>query len=280
MSPDSHTPLIETTSRSSVFAALRKFLSKLPLSIFLIVLFVHLAIGAWLLSARFGMTQDNQAQPIFVELLGSDPAEGQDASEQDNTGSDEAKKAEQSLNRSQDTNAAAITPQEPPTNAVVAAPQEQSPPAEIALQPKPAQTPERPKAAPQTPSAAPEARAPTQVTTEGRNAPAASTQASTGGTAPLGPRLVSHIDYLGAPPSPVYPARAKSRKQEGRVVIRVLVDSAGRLRSISVLKSSGFDLLDQAALDAVGKAQFKPYSENGISLDRLADIPIDFVLKD
>ena len=259
-------------------AALRNFLSKLPLSIFLIVLLVHLAIGAWLLSARFGMTQDNQEQPIFVELLGSDQAEGQDAPEQDKTDSEEKKKAEPSLNRSQDANATAITPQEPSTKAVVAAPQE-PPPAELKLQSKPAQPPERPKAAPQKPSVAPEAPAPTEVTTEGRGTPATSTQAPAGGAAPLGPRLVSHIDYLGAPPSPVYPTRAKSRKQEGRVVIRVLVDSAGRLRSISVLKSSDFDLLDQAALDAVGKAQFKPYSENGIPLDRLADIPIDFVLQ-
>jgi protein TonB len=266
MSVDPHSPQTESSSHSSVIAAMRAFLRKLPVSIFLIVLFVHLGIGAWLLSARFGMTQDNQEQPIFVELLGSDPAEGQDAPEQDKTDSQEKKKAEPPLDPSQAVNAAAATPQEPP-------------PAEIKLQSKPAQPPERPKAAPQKPSAAPETPVPTEVTTEGRGAPATSTQAPAGGAAPLGPRLVSHIDYLGAPPSPVYPTRAKSRKQEGRVVIRVLVDSAGRLRSISVLKSSDFDLLDQAALDAVGKAQFKPYSENGIPLDRLADIPIDFVLQ-
>lgn len=273
MSVDPHSPQTESSSHSSVIAAMRAFLRKLPVSIFLIVLFVHLGIGAWLLSARFGMTQDNQEQPIFVELLGNDSADGSEATEQEKIGADQSVKNERTVETERTVDSS------PDTKAIAPAPQEQ-PQAEIALQPKPVQVPERPKVVTQKPSATPDSRPSIEVASEDRGALVPSTQASAGGGVPLGPRLVSHIDFLGAPPSPVYPARSKSRRQEGRVVVRVLVDASGRLRTLSLLKSSGFDLLDQAALDAVGKAQFKPYSENGIPLDRLADIPIDFVLKD
>lgn len=92
------------------------------------------------------------------------------------------------------------------------------------------------------------------------------------------PRWVTRVAYLGGPPSPRYPAAAQRRGQTGKVVVRVLISPQGNVVNASIEKSSGHVLLDDAALDAVQRARFKPYTENGVAHSARADIPIDFVL--
>ena len=92
------------------------------------------------------------------------------------------------------------------------------------------------------------------------------------------PRVVSSVDYLGRRPNPVYPRASQRRREQGRVVVRVLISTSGTVVNASVARSSGFERLDDAALKAVRQARFKPYSENGVALQALADIPFDFVL--
>ena len=87
------------------------------------------------------------------------------------------------------------------------------------------------------------------------------------------------MQYLSDPPRPVYPAYSKSRKQQGKVIVRVLISPDGLIRSIQIQQSSGFDGLDEAAIRAFADVRFKPYSENGIPYERLADIPIEFMLR-
>jgi TonB family protein len=57
-----------------------------------------------------------------------------------------------------------------------------------------------------------------------------------------------------ATPQPYYPGRLKAEGLEGQVVLSVLVDTSGSVRTALVAKSSGFELLDlsatRAALDA------------------------------
>jgi protein TonB len=47
---------------------------------------------------------------------------------------------------------------------------------------------------------------------------------------------------------------------------------------VKVQRSSGYSRLDEAAVEAMRQARFRPYTENGIAYKALVDIPFDFVL--
>lgn len=96
---------------------------------------------------------------------------------------------------------------------------------------------------------------------------------------PAAPRTVSasQLGYL-VPPNPVYPTRSRRLGEHGTVTVRVLVDIAGRPSQPMVQTSSGYPALDEAALSAVRGAQFRPYSEGGITQAVWVQVPINFVL--
>lgn len=88
----------------------------------------------------------------------------------------------------------------------------------------------------------------------------------------------SHADSLALPkvwgaeglhqlgcqiPQPIFPAKAKRLQQSGTVVLRVTISLDGRISDVAVAHSSGYDLLDAAALDAIRMGSCKPYVENG-----------------
>ena len=85
------------------------------------------------------------------------------------------------------------------------------------------------------------------------------------------------MEYL-QPPRPDYPAQSKRLGEEGRVVLRVLVDRQGRAERIDMQKSSGFERLDEAARKAVLQARFKPHLEDGAPVAVFAIVPITFRL--
>jgi protein TonB len=94
-------------------------------------------------------------------------------------------------------------------------------------------------------------------------------------TQTVAPPLVEEIDYVRAP-SPVYPRESTRKRERGTVVLRVLVDALGHPAQIQIERSSGFDRLDNAARDAVGKALFRPHEVNGIAQPAQVLIPIEF----
>lgn len=79
---------------------------------------------------------------------------------------------------------------------------------------------------------------------------------------------------LGAKPD--YPVEARRLGQEGRVIIRVLVNSDGAFSRASVKKSSGYSLLDQAALEAVAKMKTVRKAD---TKPRWYAVPITFSLR-
>ena len=81
-------------------------------------------------------------------------------------------------------------------------------------------------------------------------------------------------------PSPIYPRTARTRGQEGVVLLSVKVLANGRTDQILVKKSSGYALLDRAALDAVRFWRFEPAKRSQIPLTMIVDIPIRFSLKE
>lgn len=94
----------------------------------------------------------------------------------------------------------------------------------------------------------------------------------------VGVPAMSHIDYLQQP-SPRYPAESRRAREEGLVILRVLVDERGYVKTIDVYRSSGHPRLDEAARNAVARALFKPYIDGGIAHAASAMIPIEFSLR-
>jgi len=91
------------------------------------------------------------------------------------------------------------------------------------------------------------------------------------------PPLVSDVEYLRQPVLS-YPPQSRRLREHGTVVLRVLVDAAGRAAQIDVYQSSGFPRLDEAARRAVRDAQFKPYTQQGQAQAALVMIPLEFSL--
>lgn len=75
----------------------------------------------------------------------------------------------------------------------------------------------------------------------------------------------------------VYPKDAIREGINGRVVVRALIDSTGRVERASVCESDD-RLLDQAALDAVMNTQFRPGYQFGKPIRLWVSLPINFVI--
>jgi protein TonB len=90
------------------------------------------------------------------------------------------------------------------------------------------------------------------------------------------PPLVESVEYVRAP-APVYPRESSRRHERGTVLLRVLVDTAGRPAQIQIERSSGHTRLDDAAREAVQKAVFRPHEVNGVPQAAQVLIPIEFM---
>jgi protein TonB len=91
------------------------------------------------------------------------------------------------------------------------------------------------------------------------------------------PKLISTVEYLREP-APRYPPQSRKLKEQGLVVLRVLIDETGTASLIEVQTSSGHERLDRAAREAVSRAEFRPYVEDGFPRRALVLIPIEFSL--
>jgi TonB family protein len=89
---------------------------------------------------------------------------------------------------------------------------------------------------------------------------------------------IAHADY-GKNPPPVYPAIARRRDQQGTVTIRVLVGNDGSVERAEIAESSGFDALDDAALETVRRRwRFVPARRGGTPVESWVLAPIRFAL--
>jgi protein TonB len=91
------------------------------------------------------------------------------------------------------------------------------------------------------------------------------------------PKLISTVEYLREP-SPRYPPQSRKLREQGLVMLRVMIDEKGVACSIEVESSSGYARLDHAAREAVERAAFRPYVEDGAPRRALVLIPIEFSL--
>lgn len=91
------------------------------------------------------------------------------------------------------------------------------------------------------------------------------------------PKLIASVEYLREP-VPRYPPQSRKLREQGLVVLRVLIDERGTACSIEIERSSGHARLDMAAREAVSRAVFRPYLEDGLPRRALVLIPIEFSL--
>lgn len=84
--------------------------------------------------------------------------------------------------------------------------------------------------------------------------------------------------YLNNPP-PAYPLAARRRGMEGRVMVRAEVQGDGSCSRVELKQSSGYELLDQAALDAVRKWRFIPAKKGSQAITAWVEVPITFKLE-
>jgi len=79
---------------------------------------------------------------------------------------------------------------------------------------------------------------------------------------------------LLAPIRPVYPVIAKAAHVEGSVVVEAVISRQGTIESLHVV--SGPLMLQQAALDAIREARYRPYRLNGEPTDVQTTITVIF----
>lgn len=77
---------------------------------------------------------------------------------------------------------------------------------------------------------------------------------------------------------PVYPRVAREEGWEGIVVLRVRLHKDGNPEDVSVQKTSGHDVLDQAAIKAIYGWSFVTARDGNIPIPSLVDIPVRFDL--
>jgi periplasmic protein TonB len=100
----------------------------------------------------------------------------------------------------------------------------------------------------------------------------ANSVAQTVGTTPTKPaRAISN-------PNPAYPPEAVQQRLEGRVILSVTIAASGEVSKVKVTESSGHEVLDQAALDAVCQWRFSPATQDGKAVEWTARLPIRFRL--
>jgi protein TonB len=87
-----------------------------------------------------------------------------------------------------------------------------------------------------------------------------------------------NADYLDNP-APGYPSLSKRLGEQGKVMLRVLVNSQGFPDKVEIDKSSGFARLDNAALQAVEHWKFVPARQGAQAVIASVIVPVSFILE-
>ncbi|MBI3557322.1 MAG: energy transducer TonB [Deltaproteobacteria bacterium] len=97
-----------------------------------------------------------------------------------------------------------------------------------------------------------------------------------------GTQVLSVLEYIqwvrAHNEAPNYPRLAKTRSEQGRSVIRVVVSDRGVLEQAVLEKSSGYPVLDGAALENVRSWRFPPFKSGASRL--VVKIPFKFSLEE
>lgn len=77
-----------------------------------------------------------------------------------------------------------------------------------------------------------------------------------------------------------YPPLAQDEGMEGKVLVRVVIETDGTVSHVSVVQSSGFTILDEAAIDSVKQWMFTPAASDGKPIKSVSIMPIFYKLQE
>lgn len=88
------------------------------------------------------------------------------------------------------------------------------------------------------------------------------------------------LPYLKKRPTPIrYPRWALSRDWQGDLLLAIEIRPDGTVGRWKIMESTGFRLLDDAAVNAVRKWRFEPAKQKGRPIVSCIQIPVHFVMK-
>lgn len=96
---------------------------------------------------------------------------------------------------------------------------------------------------------------------------------------PTAPALVEARPTAHTNRPPAYPEMARRNGWQGLCMVRVVVDTSGIAGAVSIARSSGYGILDQAALAAVRKWKFTPRMVRGVAAASTVEVPVNFSLR-
>lgn len=118
----------------------------------------------------------------------------------------------------------------------------------------------------------------TPVTTEPVvESPIATTQQVAAATPQEYSEPIYSAAYLNNQP-PAYPLTARRRGIEGTVLLRVEIHAHGHCQHVHVKRSSGHEVLDRAAVEAVRQWRFVPARRGSQAVSAPVEVPITFKL--
>jgi protein TonB len=142
-------------------------------------------------------------------------------------------------------------------------------------QPKPAPAP-KPASAPAAPAGVPAAAPLGPVAAPNPGPPAGAAQSG----AKLNSEYVEpsyQAAYLSNP-KPAYPSASRRMEEEGKVTLRVHITADGQADQVLLHQGSGFERLDQAAMEAVRRWRFVPARRGRENVPGWVMVPIQFSL--
>lgn len=111
-------------------------------------------------------------------------------------------------------------------------------------------------------------------------APSEQVRGDTSAATPLPPAEVQEaVPVYRINPAPEYPSLARRRGYQGTVVMEVLVDREGRVQDLRLYQSSGHEVLDRAAMQAVKGWLFEPARRGKDKIEMWVKVPLSFRLE-
>ena len=102
-----------------------------------------------------------------------------------------------------------------------------------------------------------------------------------GGDQPATAATVDKAAAMLAPPRPRYPDQLRAAGVTGRVVVRLVVDTAGRVEPATVvILEATHDLFARAVRAALPSLRFAPAEAGGRKVRMLVDLPFEFRLRE
>jgi len=77
---------------------------------------------------------------------------------------------------------------------------------------------------------------------------------------------------------PEYPEEARLRGMEGSVLVRYIIDKAGRVREVTILRHAYSPLFDKSVVKAIRGWRFYPMIEQGSPVEVIHELTVNYVL--